>query len=283
MSYRGPVTKEYVSADFEQFVARHFGARGRAWLDQLPRQVERHTREWGLEVEGFLPGGLMSCCLVVTTTEGEAAVLKLGGPWTPASSEGAALAAWDGGPAPKLLRIDAKGNALLLERIRPATPFITPHGRGGLDRLAELLSALHAPALSAEMERRLPPLENVVYRLIDTAGAEAAARSAADATELQPRLALARTRAADLLSHPEAPTLLHGDLENKNILHCNRRGLVAIDPLPCIGDPTYDAAYWLGLAVQVERRDTVARELAAALSLDPTRLRTWAAVVALEP
>jgi streptomycin 6-kinase len=33
-----------------------------------------------------------------------------------------------------------------------------------------------------------------------------------------------------------------GELENKNILVCQKRGLVVIDPLPCIGDPAYDAA-----------------------------------------
>jgi streptomycin 6-kinase len=30
-------------------------------------------------------------------------------------------------------------------------------------------------------------------------------------------------------------------IENKNILVCQKRGLVVIDPLPCIGDPAYDA------------------------------------------
>jgi hypothetical protein len=28
-----------VSADFERFVARHFGPRGRAWLDELPEHA----------------------------------------------------------------------------------------------------------------------------------------------------------------------------------------------------------------------------------------------------
>jgi streptomycin 6-kinase len=84
-------------------------------------------------------------------------------------------------------------------------------------------------------------------------------------------------------SRPDRLWLLHGDLENKNILRCGKRGLVAIDPLPCIGDPAYDAGYWLASAVDQGGRDEASIRLSASLGLDPARVRAWAAVVALEP
>jgi streptomycin 6-kinase len=40
------------------------------------------------------------------------------------------------------------------------------------------------------------------------------------------------------------PALVHGDFDGRNLLRCERRGLVTIDPLPAAGDPAYDAAYW---------------------------------------
>jgi len=41
---------------FERFVARHFGERGRAWLDTLLPVIERYASEWDLTVENFLKG-----------------------------------------------------------------------------------------------------------------------------------------------------------------------------------------------------------------------------------
>jgi len=79
------VTERLYSADFERFFVRHFGARGRVWLDQLPARVERYARLWQFELEHHLAGGLMSCCLAVMTSDATAAVFKLDGPWTPAS------------------------------------------------------------------------------------------------------------------------------------------------------------------------------------------------------
>lgn len=278
------MTQRLFSAEFEQFVARHFGAGGRAWLDGLPERIERYRRQWRLQIGAFLPGGLLACCLAATTSEAEAAVLKLCGPWAPAGQEGLALQAWAGGPAPRLLRLDAAGNALLLERISPADHF-TFKGEGGseADQLAKLLITLHAPPPSIQLTRALPPLADVVEKRISTAGVEAAARSSLEAAQLLPRLELARARAHTLLAHPMTPALLHGDLENKNILHCGKRSLVAIDPLPCIGEAAYDAGYWLASAVAAESRDAIAHTLGHALQLDPVRLRAWASTVALEP
>lgn len=231
-----------VPADFEQFIARHFGAEGRAWLDRLPERIERYCRDWQLETECFLPGGLMSCCLAVRLPGGESAVLKLSGPWTPAALEAVALRHWNGGPAPSVLRADHPGNALLLERIVPGSQFGGGASREDVDSVARLIIWLHALALSEGHARRLPRLADVVEQQIATAEAEASARSQSEGKELRPRLERARRTAADLL---EAMTgeecLLHGDLENRNILRCDKRGLVAIDPLPCIGDPTTPA------------------------------------------
>ncbi|SDH42501.1 streptomycin 6-kinase [Sinosporangium album] len=38
--------------------------------------------------------------------------------------------------------------------------------------------------------------------------------------------------------------LLHADLYRENILFDNARGVVFIDPLPMVGDPVFDWAFW---------------------------------------
>ena len=268
-----------MAPELARFVARHYGPRGRAWLAGLPGRIERYRAEWELEVEGVLPTGFSSSCLSVTTAEGAAAVLKLSGPWTPARPEALALRVWDGGPAPRLLRADEAGDgALLIERIIPGQPL--SNAEDDLIRgVTQLLSSLHGRPASEEAARLLPPLAAVVGALITTAGAEAAARSSDEASTLAPRLERTRRLAQKLLSSAKGDaTLLHGDLENRNILHCKTRGLVAIDPSPCVGDAAYDAGYWLANVDRHEREATSAL-LARRLDLDQTRLRGWAAVV----
>jgi streptomycin 6-kinase len=275
------VGESLVAPQLATFIARHFGSLGSAWLEGLPKRIERYRVEWELEVEGFLPGGLMSCCLSVSTARGEAAVLKLSGPWTPARPEALALRLWDGGPTPRLLQADESGyGALLLERIAPGQPLSSTDA--DLITVARLIGSLHAGSVPEETLRLLPSLADVVESRVATAGAEAAARSADEASRLTPRLERTRRLAHELLSSTNGDaTLLHGDLESRNILRCNARGLAAIDPLPCVGDPAYDVGYWLA-DVDRDEREAKSVSLAQHLDLDQTRLLAWAAVASIE-
>lgn len=283
-AYRRCVGARLYSHDFERFVSRHFGSAGRGWLDQLPHRIERYRRAWRFEVERYLPGGLMSCCLAVRTSDGVPAVFKLSGSWTPARPEILALRLWSGRGAPSLLRSDEAGGALLLERIEPGEQFDGGARREDIARVAEVLRVLHGARPTAALSHQLPPLARVVEEQIATAGAEAAARSQAEVKRLRPTLRNARRVASRLLeSWDGGDVVLHGDLENKNILICHKRGLAAIDPLACIGEPAYDAAYWAASAPPAGRREKRCALLAGELGLDPERVRRWASVIALEP
>ena len=74
--------------------------------------------------------------------------------------------------------------------------------------------------------------------------------------------------------------IVHGDFDERNLLTCRRRGLCTIDPLPCAGDGTYDAAYWVHANRRPGRRARFDR-IAAAMGLDRGRLRDWCAVIAV--
>src|SRR5213079_3710177 len=76
------------------------------------------------------------------------------------------------------------------------------------------------------------------------------------------------------LAADAAPTvLLHGDLTAVNVLDGGAdRGLVAIDPAPCLGDPAFDAIdLILWKADELETIEARAERLAAATGMDAER------------
>jgi streptomycin 6-kinase len=97
-----------------------------------------------------------------------------------------------------------------------------------------------------------------------------------------------RRAAGALAAEPSRPVLLHGDLTPANVLDGGpERGLVAIDPAPCWGDPAFDTVdllFWR--ADDPVTLTTRAHALAERLGLPPERALRWcaafAALVALE-
>jgi streptomycin 6-kinase len=72
--------------------------------------------------------------------------------------------------------------------------------------------------------------------------------------------------------------LLHGDLHLSNILRAGPgRGLVAVDPRPSVGDPTFDAVDWAldRIASLAEVHERVERLSKLVPDLDPDRLWGW--------
>jgi streptomycin 6-kinase len=89
-------------------------------------------------------------------------------------------------------------------------------------------------------------------------------------------------RARELATN--GPTgLLHGDLHLSNILRAERtRGLVAIDPRPGVGDPTFDAIDWtLDRATSIDEvHERIDRLGKLVPGLDPDRLWDWCQAIA---
>ena len=247
-----------VQQSFQAFVARQFGERGRAWLSALPARLDELALEWKLELGETLPGGVLSCAVAVRTAEGPA-VLKVTGPWSRTEDEVAALRAWNGIAAPRLLQ--ATDGALLLERIEPGSRAVDAEPRA----VAEVFRQLHVAPLSGVWSVAERARWSLDLAVVDGRASPVAASKALETT-------------ASLEADTAERVLLHGDLDHRNLLHCRTRGLAAIDPLPCVGDPAYDAAYWAHadrLPGVRERRTAIAREL----DLDPRRVDAWASVI----
>jgi len=90
----------------------------------------------------------------------------------------------------------------------------------------------------------------------------------------------------ELCAAPERRVLIHGDLQRKNLMW--RSGeLVAIDPIPTVGDAAYDVALWALSVAPYEDATARARRMATRLGLDGERTelmtRAMSAAVALWP
>ena len=248
---------------FRSSLTRLVGDEARAWLAELPALEAAIADRWQLALGPELPGGLLASVRAVHRADGSAAVLKLAGPWDRPVDEIACLRLWAGGPAPLLLEADESAGALLLERIVPGEPSVDADA----ELVARLLLRLQRPD-----EPCLRPLTEVVRRRLDRAEQDGRAAGA--------KLAWARTAVERLEADQPAPMLVHGDFDERNLLACARRGLCAIDPLPCRGDGSYDAAYWVHANRRPGRRARF-DALASALALDRERLRDWCAVIAV--
>ncbi|MEU4745781.1 aminoglycoside phosphotransferase family protein, partial [Actinosynnema sp. NPDC023658] len=101
---------------------------------------------------------------------------------------------------------------------------------------------------------------------------------AAHITERTWARALDRSRA---LLDTQPRVLLHGDLHLGNVLDGGpERGLVAIDPRPCVGDPCFDVVDYVLDAAGGEGVADRADQVAGAADLDPDRLREWCRALA---
>jgi streptomycin 6-kinase len=152
--------------------------------------------------------------------------------------EAAALAAWGGSGAVRLLRVTE--GALLLELADPGTraAHLVPDADEQATAAAvEVLRRLHAAA---------PPPEGLPTLAEHLADLDAhLAAPARDRLVPHDLVARAAGLARELLAGaPPGAALLHGDLHHDNVLRAGD-GWLAIDPHGVVGDPGYDTGAWL--------------------------------------
>jgi len=249
----------------------------RQWLAEAETFVARCADVWQLRIEGFLPGGSLSFVLACRRADGTAAVLKLLAPWAQEAigREVLALSAWNGRGAVALLDHTSDGRALLLRRVLPGDVF-EPSGQDEADceRVVQTLRVL----ASIPPPEGLPPLSAVVReRFARARGVGRRRQGWITSQELDD----AERRAVDLAQTATCRGLVHGDVQNKNLLLDAAGGMpVAIDPEPSVGDRHFDPALW----ALTHRPGKGVRErcgaVAGLLGLDADRLWRWCVVLA---
>jgi streptomycin 6-kinase len=256
-----------------------FGSEVEAWCDELPDMLAALAERWRFELGTPIPRGSMSAVFRCRMTGGRRAVLKASPDRARLAFEAAALDAWDTVHTPLVIAFDDQLAALLLESIEPGTPLLLAAAYPAVERLAELLNSLHGVRDAA---RSYPTVAERVRYLFDSSAGlyeRHPELSALVAPDLYER---GRERATRLAHHDLPIVLLHGDLTPSNILDGGaERGLVAIDPAPCLGDAAFDAVdLILWDADDLGTIEARADQLAAATDLDSRRLLDWCSAFA---
>ena len=224
----------------ERLVAR-FGGGVDAWCAALPEMVKLYCLRWHLELDKALSGN-GSRVFIGRQHGSRGVVLKLTPDRAIANEEAIALRAWAATPhAVDLLDADLEAGALLLENIEPGTKVSDEPEVPPVNEVAELLTGLRE---TAEYDAgQLPTMTQGIESMFSRIGG---LLSHPQVSALVARQVLddGYHRACELASNgPQG--LLHGDLHLSNVLRAGRRrGLVAIDPRPSVGDLTFDAIDW---------------------------------------
>lgn len=268
-----------IDGEVRSRLRRRFGDAVEPWLEGLPGRMATLADRWELQFGEVIPHGSMSVVVRCRAREDRPAVLKLSPDTQRLAGEAAALAHWSGAHAPRVLDADTNLGALLLEEITPGTTLRQSGYYPRVDDLASLLRGLHGkdppPQAFPDLSQRITNLFTSWQR---------PRQRDPRLVELVPSRLLDR---GERLAHRLAQTssarvLLHGDLTPVNILDAGEdRGLVAIDPAPCIGDPAFDAIdllVWQAQTLEAIRQRT--NELAPAMGVDPARLLSWCAAFA---
>jgi streptomycin 6-kinase len=260
-------------------LGRRFGSAIDAWFDELPLVLSDLAGRWAIEWDTVSQRGSMSVVIRCRTADGRPAVLKASPDRERVAHEAAALARWKTRHVPAVLAFDESVGALLIEAVEPGTPLDESAAYPSLESLVALLTSLHEDGVPDPVYR--PVAEHIDY-LFDS-GRKNYERKP-DLAELVPPELYARGRQLAMrLAADAGPTvLLHGDLTPVNVLDGGEeRGLVAIDPAPCLGDPVFDAVdLVLWRADDVETIAARAEQLAPAIGAEVGRLLDWCAAFA---
>ncbi|UUV35210.1 aminoglycoside phosphotransferase family protein [Amycolatopsis roodepoortensis] len=263
--------------DISARLVNRFGADADGWLAGVPALAARLAARWDFELGELFESGASSVVLRCRWSDGTPAVLKL-------SPDGALLTKQlemlrvfaPSGRVPGVLAADADAGAMVLEEIRPGTPAedLPPSALPG--QWGELLTALHSVAPPADWPWSLrgrfeESFDRIGKRIAEPA---IAARIGPDTWRR------AIERCEKLLDTQTGVVLLHGDLHLGNALDGGSRGLIAIDPKACVGDPCFDAVDYVVSGAGHEGVEARCRSVADACGLDEDRLYAWSRVVA---
>lgn len=239
-------------------------AEARRWLGHAVERAEELLERWDLVPQMVLTGGSESLCVKCEGPDGSPQVLKLPASLPGGAAEIAALRAWDGNGAARVLRADPAQSAMLMN-------FVGWAGEGAFTpaEVLDVADRLHAADASSYC---FPTVDGNVARRVAWAGdrfAEPGLEAAQD------DLAVAEKVLADLLSTDEPQVLLHGDLQPKNLI-VSDDGLTVVDPLPAVGPAIFDIAFWVVKCTQDHPLTSCQDEvLALRPGIDAVALGRW--------
>lgn len=240
-------------------------AEAERWLADAVERAQELFDAWELEPEQVLSGGSESLCVKCTGPDGDT-VLKLPASVPGGADEIAALRAWRGDGAARVLREEPEHSVMLMDFLG-----WVGQGRYTLPEVLELADRLHRPGATSYP---FPTLEPNLARRV--AWARDRFSEVAD-DEALADVDVAEKVLADLVDGhaDDDPVLLHGDLQPKNLI-VSDVGLVVVDPLPAVGPALFDVALYVVKCPRDHALTSCQDEvLALRPDLDAERLQRW--------
>jgi streptomycin 6-kinase len=261
-----------------------FGPEVAEWCAGLPALAADLAGRWGLRLGQAWPTGGTSVVLRCESDDGELLVLKLTPDPKIAADEATALDAWMACRHVVALHdVDLDRGALLLERVLPGTRLWDEPDRWPLEEVVPVLSDLWRQSSWPGAGSGLPELRERAEFVFELTRRRLGSRPAV-ARRVPSALVEGSWNLARALADEGPVRLLHGDLHPGNVLRAgDGRGLVAIDPRPCMGDPAFDSVDWVlagggGEQAVQQRIDWLAGRVDG---LDPDRAWRWCQALAV--
>lgn len=265
-------------ADVGARLAERFGPAAEDWLAEVPAVAARLSSRWGLALGEFFASGASSVVMRCRWPDGRPAVLKLSPDRALLTKQVRMLRVFaPSGRVPVVLAADGEAGAMVMEEVVPGTEAESLPRQAMPQRWGELLAALHAVAPPADWPWDLRGRCDEAFARIGRKRSDSAVGARIDQDTWQ----RAVRRGETLLATQTRLVLVHGDLHLGNVLDGGpSRGLVAIDPKACVGDPCFDAVDYVVAGAGHEGVTVRCRQVAAACGLDENRLYAWSQVIA---
>jgi streptomycin 6-kinase len=214
-------------------LVEHYGSAVECWLATVPVLLGEAAARWRLRLVGYHDAGCASAIALARSIDQRTVLLKAWYDRGRYAYEVAALRAWPPGRVPRVLHAadDLTVAALELVGGRPGGS-VRPSGE--YEAVALGIADLHQTSGGA-FPRLDDHIANVVLPRIDrrlrTFGGDVSERYLEAVAHLEP--------------DPSRTALLHADLYRENVPFDRDGRPVFVDPLPMLGDPVYDWAFWV--------------------------------------
>lgn len=264
--------------DVARRLASRFGPEADAWLAAIPAVTARLVSEWGFVPGQLFESGASSVIMRCRWPDGTPAVVKFSPDRALLAKQVEMLRLFaPTGRVPAVLAADEETGAMVLEEILPGTEaeYLSPDSLP--QQWGELLTALHSVSPPAHWPLHLRGRCDEAFARIGRRLSEPLIAARIDPATWQRAI----QRCETLLDTSSTLVLLHGDLHLGNALDGGpSRGLIAIDPKACIGDPCFDAVDYVLAGAGQEGVAARCHRVATACRLDGDRLHAWAQGIA---
>lgn len=233
-------------------LAFNLGDTGAAsWLASAADLATDLVAHWRLRPLEVLTGGSMSLCVKCEDEDGRLVVLKVPANVEAGADEAAALRAWHGNGAARVLNEEPGSRAILMN-------YLGAVGEGGygLADIVDLADRLHTGNPGNYLFAHVD--DNLMRRINWAADRFRDPEYQCHLRDLE----LAEKLVAELVYAGGRHVLLHGDLQAKNLILSGTE-LTVVDPLPVMGPALFDVAFWIAKTVHAEPTLTYVERVAA--------------------